>query len=79
MPPPALATVALRRWRCAIVAALERAAGALQAVLTRSVAECAEAHGGARWALAAQLAGQGAQRPVLRAALVAAGRLLEIA
>ncbi len=43
------------------MAARERAAGAQQAVLTRSVAEFAAAHGGARWALAAQLAGQGAQ------------------
>ncbi len=75
---PAPATAALRRWRCAIVAARERAAGALQAVLTWGVMECAAAQGG-RWrALAAQLAGQGAQCPVLRVALVAAGWLLEI-
>jgi hypothetical protein len=59
------------------VAAREWAAGALQAVLTRSETECAAAHGGARRALAAQLAGQGAQCPMLRAALIA--RLLEIA
>ncbi len=54
---PAPATAALCRWRCAIVAAREWAAGAQQAVLTRSVTEFAAAHGGARWALAAQLAG----------------------
>ena len=45
---PAPATAALRRWRCSIVAARERGAGALQAVLTWSETECAAAHGGAR-------------------------------